>query len=53
MYNLASHPDEKDLMNSLRKQLADWCKTQGDPLPQRGGGPCSTEAVPHERKMTA
>ncbi len=28
--NLAANPDQTELLISLRKQLAQWCKTQGD-----------------------
>jgi N-sulfoglucosamine sulfohydrolase len=30
MNNLAGKPDQTDLVKSLRKQLAQWCRTQGD-----------------------
>jgi len=32
MNNLAGHPEQEDLLRSLRKQLAQWCETQGDKL---------------------
>jgi len=33
MNNLAGDPEQEDLLKSLRKQLAAWCKTQGDKDP--------------------
>jgi arylsulfatase A-like enzyme len=32
MNNLADNPEQKDLLGSLRRQLAEWCTTQGDKL---------------------
>lgn len=33
MKNLADDPEQAELLKSLRKQLAVWCKAQGDQLP--------------------
>jgi uncharacterized sulfatase len=33
MDNLADEPAQAELLKSLRSQLADWCKAQGDILP--------------------
>ena len=33
MDNLAGNPESSQLLKSLRKQLAEWCKTQGDKIP--------------------
>lgn len=33
MNNLAGSPEQADLLKSFRKQLAEWCKTQGDKVP--------------------
>jgi len=33
MKNLAGEPEQAELLKSLKKQLAEWCKTQGDTLP--------------------
>jgi len=31
--NLADNPEQARLLKSLRHQLAEWCKTQGDMIP--------------------
>jgi arylsulfatase A-like enzyme len=33
MHNLADDPSQADLRRSLRQQLADWCRQQGDTDP--------------------
>ncbi len=38
MHNLATNPAQADLVKSLRKQLAAWCKSQGDLLPLQSCG---------------
>jgi arylsulfatase A-like enzyme len=32
MNNLAGNPEQTNLLKLLRRQLAEWCKTQGDKL---------------------
>ncbi len=33
MKNLADNPEQEQLLKSLKEQLAEWCKTQGDTIP--------------------
>ncbi len=35
MENLAKNPEHAGLLKSLRNQLAEWCKTQGDSIPSK------------------
>ena len=35
MTNLADNPGQEELLKSLKRQLAEWCKSQGDLIPLR------------------